>query len=142
MILDLQQGLADHGIKIPLATLCRWFGVARRTLYYKTARSAPRINPALAEPTKVLIEKNPSFGYRTIIWLLGFNKKLFAADVSVQSLARQKGPCGCTPQDQGIAIGGRPSEPAKGDGSRTFLGGTRWLDEAGARHELPYTRAA
>ncbi|MEM8970600.1 MAG: hypothetical protein AAGD43_00860 [Pseudomonadota bacterium] len=97
--------LADDGIKIPLAQVCRWFGVARRTLYYRSRKAAPRINLDLAEPFKELIETEPSFGYRTVAWLLGFNKKYAAADLSAQRRTGQAAPCWCTSQDQSIAIG-------------------------------------
>jgi len=56
VILRIQQGLAADGFIVPLAKLCRWFGVPRRTMYYKPVKAAPKINPAFAEPFKALIE--------------------------------------------------------------------------------------
>ncbi|MCB1311441.1 MAG: hypothetical protein KDK29_05930 [Sedimentitalea sp.] len=38
-----------------------------------------------AVPIKAMIEKEPSFGYRTVAWLLGFNKN------TVQRIFRIKG---------------------------------------------------
>jgi putative transposase len=35
MILNLQQGLRDEVCDVPLAKLCRWFAVPRRTVYYR-----------------------------------------------------------------------------------------------------------
>lgn len=35
MILFLQQGLLSDGITVPITKLCAWFGVPRRTVYYK-----------------------------------------------------------------------------------------------------------
>ena len=32
------------------------------------------VDPRFAEPIKVMIEQEPSFGYRTVAWLPGFNK--------------------------------------------------------------------
>ena len=34
-MLSVQQGLKDEGVAVPMTKLCRWFGVARRTTYYK-----------------------------------------------------------------------------------------------------------
>ena len=45
-----------EGVTVSIAKLYAWFGVPCRTVYYK--------------PTKVA----PSFGYRPVAWLLGFNK--------------------------------------------------------------------
>lgn len=49
-----------------IARLCDWFGVPRRTAYYKPVKAAPRIDPRFAEPIKTMIEEEPSFSYRTV----------------------------------------------------------------------------
>ena len=74
MIRTLHEGLLADGINVPLAKLCAWFGVPRRTVYYKPTKAAPKVDARFAEPIKAMIEKEPSFGYRTVAWLLGFNK--------------------------------------------------------------------
>ncbi len=70
MIRRIQQGLSAEGITVSIARLCAWFGVPRRTVYYKPVTAAPRIDPRFAEPIKAMIEEEPSFGYRTVAWLL------------------------------------------------------------------------
>ncbi|PPU03258.1 transposase, partial [Xanthomonas arboricola pv. guizotiae] len=62
------------GFEVSMVKLCRWFGVARRTVYYKPTKVAPKVQPKLAEPIKALIEAEPSFGYRTVAGLLDMNK--------------------------------------------------------------------
>ena len=74
MIQSIQQGLLADGVAVPLTKLCAWFGVPRRTVYYKPTKAAPKVDPRFADPIKAMIEKEPSFGYRTVAWLLGFNK--------------------------------------------------------------------
>lgn len=74
MIRTLHEGLLADGIAVPLTKLCAWFGVPRRTVYYKPTKAAPKIDSRFADPIKAMIEKEPSFGYRTVAWLLGFNK--------------------------------------------------------------------
>ncbi|NPD17274.1 hypothetical protein HOY34_18965 [Xinfangfangia sp. D13-10-4-6] len=37
MIQSIQQGLLSEDIKVPLTKLCAWFGVPRRTVYYRPA---------------------------------------------------------------------------------------------------------
>lgn len=68
MILRLQQGLLDEGIRASLSQLCRWFGVPRRTVYYQPTKAAPKVDEQLAVPIKAMIEENPSFGYRTVAY--------------------------------------------------------------------------
>jgi len=71
---SVQQGLKAEGIAVPMTKLCRWFGVARRTTYYKPTRSPARVKPELGEPIKEMIEAESSFGYRTVAALLGMNR--------------------------------------------------------------------
>ncbi len=74
MIEGLRQGLKDDGVTVSISKLCQWFNVPRRTVYYKSCKAPPRLNPAFVEPIKAMIEAEPSFGYRTVANLLGFNK--------------------------------------------------------------------
>ena len=68
-----------------IAKLCAWFGVARRTVYHTPTKAAPKVDPRFADPIKALIEQEPSFGYRTVAWRLGFNKN------TVQRIFQLKG---------------------------------------------------
>jgi putative transposase len=85
LIRSIQQGLLSEGIMVSIAKLCAWFGVARRAVYYTPAKAAPKVDPRFADPIKALIEQEPSFGYRTVAWLLGFNKN------TVQRIFQLKG---------------------------------------------------
>ncbi|RRH67080.1 hypothetical protein, partial [Falsigemmobacter faecalis] len=74
MILKLHQGLKGDGLQVSISQLCAWFGVARRSVYYRPTKALPRVNPAFAEPIRKMIEEQPSFGDRTVAWLPGLNK--------------------------------------------------------------------
>jgi hypothetical protein len=37
-MVSIQQGLRDDGFEVSMVKLCRWFGVARRTVYYQRPR--------------------------------------------------------------------------------------------------------
>lgn len=50
MIQSIHQGLLAEGIKVPLTKLCAWFGVPRRTVYYRPTKAAPKVDPRFAEP--------------------------------------------------------------------------------------------
>ncbi|MEM7768692.1 MAG: hypothetical protein AAF253_14600 [Pseudomonadota bacterium] len=71
MIRSLQQGLLADGVAVPITKLCAWFGVPRRSVYYKPIKAAPKLAPAIVAPIKKLIEDEPSFGYRTAAQPLG-----------------------------------------------------------------------
>ncbi|WP_104564702.1 integrase catalytic subunit [Xanthomonas arboricola] len=53
-MVTIQQGLRADGFEVSMVKLCRWFGVARRTVYYKPTKVAPKVQPKLAEPIKAL----------------------------------------------------------------------------------------
>ena len=74
MIEVIRQGLKEEGFEVPIAKLCRWFGVARRSVYNEPSRATPKEDLAFAKPMKAMIEEEPSFGYRTAANLIGFNK--------------------------------------------------------------------
>ena len=65
-MLSVQQGLKEGCIAVSTTKLCPWFGMARRTVYYRASRKPAPIRPELAGPIKELVEKVPSFGYRTV----------------------------------------------------------------------------
>ncbi|WP_420022813.1 hypothetical protein ACN9JG_09860 [Cereibacter azotoformans] len=94
MIRTLHEGLLADGITVPLTKLCAWFGVPRRTVYYKPTKAAPKVDPRLAEPIKAMIEKEPSFGYRTVAWLLGFNKNTVQRVFQLKNWQVRKRPIG------------------------------------------------
>jgi putative transposase len=84
-MVTIQQGLREEGFEVSMVKLCRWFGVARRSVYYRPSKAPSRIRPELAEPIKAMIEEEPSFGYRTVAGLLGMNKN------TVQRIFQLKG---------------------------------------------------
>ena len=94
MIRTLHEGLLAEGISVPLAKLCAWFGVPRRTIYYKPTKAAPKVDPRLADPIKAMIEAEPSFGYRTVAWLLGFNKNTVQRIFQIKGWQVRKRPIG------------------------------------------------
>lgn len=47
MIEAIRQGLKADGFEVSISKLCSWFGVARRSFYYKASRAAPHRQPGL-----------------------------------------------------------------------------------------------
>ena len=60
LILRLQQGLKQDGVTVSVSQLCRWFEVPRRTVYYRSIKSPPKVQESLASPIKQMIEAQPS----------------------------------------------------------------------------------
>lgn len=127
MILRVQQGLAEDGFNVPLAKLCRWFGVPRRTVYYKTVKSPPKVDIKYAEPIKAMIEESPSFGYRTVAHLLGFNKNTVQRIFQIMGWQVKKRAIGFRPRIQALpSVATAPNERWSTDLCRIWAGRDRW----------------
>lgn len=142
MILRVQQGLRNDGVAASLSQLFRWFEVPRRTMYYQSVKAKPKVAAQFAEPIKAMIEENPSFGYRTVAHLLGFNKNTVQRIFQIQGWQVRKRAIGMRPRIQGLALCGQGAERTLVDGSMPHLGWVRRLGIAGPGHRLPYARVA
>ena len=57
MIRTLHEGLRADGDEVSISKLCAWFGVPRRTVYYKPSKSAPKLDDKFVDPIKTMIEE-------------------------------------------------------------------------------------
>jgi len=131
MILRVQQGLREEGVAVGLSQLCRWFEVPRRTVYYKTVKAAPKIDARYAEPIKALIEDNPSFGYRTVAYLLGFNKNTVQRIFQLKGWQVKKRAVGMRPRIQALpSVAQAPNERWSTDLCRIWAGRDGWASLA------------
>lgn len=102
MIASIQQGLKADGFEVSIAKLCAWFGVLRRTVYYRPQSSPPTVQERFAGPIKALIEQDPSFGYRTVASLLGMNKNTVQRIFQLRGWQVKKRPVGNRPRVQAL----------------------------------------
>lgn len=102
MIEAIRQGPKADGFEVSISQLRRWFGFARRTIYYRPQKAAPKVQPRVAEPVKALIEQEPSFGYRTVAALLGFNKNTVQRLFQAQGWQVKKRPVGRRPRVEAL----------------------------------------
>ncbi len=68
-----------------LSRLCRWLGVPRRSLYYRPRGRRRAVDPDKARAVKAVIERFPTYGYRRIAAVLGWNRKV------VQRICQRRG---------------------------------------------------
>lgn len=127
MIRTLHEGLLADGLAVPLTKLCAWFGVPRRTIYYRPTKAAPKVDPRFAGPIKAMIEKEPSFGYRTVAWLLGFNKNTVQRIFQIKGWQVRKRPIGMRPRIEAIpSVATAPNERWSTDLCRVWAGRDGW----------------
>jgi putative transposase len=102
MIATIKQGLEEDGIQVLMTKLCRWFEVVRRTVYYRPNKAKPRVQERFEAPIKAMIEEEPSFGYRTVAGLLGFNKNTAQRVFQLRGWQIKKRPVGFRPGVQAM----------------------------------------
>ena len=90
MIKTIRQGLLEEGFDVSISKRCRWFGVPRRSFYYRPVNGTPKVKPEA--PMKALIEQEPPFGYWTVAWLLDMNKNTVQRIFQVRGWQVRSGP--------------------------------------------------
>ena len=127
-MVTIRQGLKEDGYAVSMVKLCRWFGVARRSVYYRSRRSPPKVKAALADPIKALIEAEPSFGYRTVAGLLEMNKNTVQRIFQLKGWQVRKRAVGSRPRIEAkVSVAERPDERWATDLCRVWGGRDGWL---------------
>ena len=130
MIRTLHEGLLADGIAVPLTKLCAWFGVPRRTVYYKPTKAAPKVDPALCR-TDQGDDREGAFlrlSHRGLA--SGLQQEHGAAHLPDQGLAGAQAPDRHAAPHRSGAIGGHGPERTLVHGPVPRLVGARWLDDA------------
>jgi len=127
VIETIRQGLQAEGITVSIAKLCRWFNVPRRTVYYRPVKAAPKVDKRFSEPIKAMIEESPSFGYRTVAHLLGFNKNTVQRVFQLMGWQVKKRAIGFRPRIQAMpSVATAPNERWSTDLCRIWAGRDGW----------------
>ena len=123
----MQAELEAEGHKVSLSKLCRWLGISRRTLYYQPKRRKNPLDEEKVARVKEVIERFPTYGYRRIAVVLGWNRKV------VQRICQRKGwqvrkrSRGSRPRAKGlISVASRPNERWATDLTMVWCGRDRW----------------
>ena len=48
MIETIRQGLKQDGFDVAVNKICQWFDIPRRTVYYKSVKTAPKVQERFA----------------------------------------------------------------------------------------------
>ena len=97
------------------------------TVYYKTTKAAPKVDLRFANPIKEMIEKEPSFGYRTVAWPLGFNKNTVQRIFQIKGWQVRKRPIGMRPRIEVMpSVATAPNERWSTDLCRVWSGRDGW----------------
>ena len=123
--------MKEEGIQVPMTKLCAWFEVPRRTMYYRTVKSAPKVQERFEKPIKEMIEQDPSFGYRTVAALLNFNKNTVQRIFQIRGWQVKRRPIGFRPRVQAMpSVAQHPNERWSTDLCRVWAGRDGWASLA------------
>jgi len=111
--MQVQSEMKQEGYHVTISQLSRWFGIPRRTLYYRPRTRKRKLDEERVRKVKEKIKEFPTYGYRRIAFLTGMNKK------AVQRILQLKGW-----QVKKRSKGHRPR--AKAMPSRSTMPNTRW----------------
>ncbi len=127
MIETIHQGLKEEGVVVSISKLCKWFNVPRRTVYYRPVKAQPVVQARFSEPIKAMIEESPSFGYRTVAQLLGFNKNTVQRVFQLMGWQVRKRPVGFRPRAQSMpSVALKPNSRWSTDMCRIWAGRDGW----------------
>lgn len=127
MIETIHQGLKEEGVVVSISKLCKWFDVPRRTVYYRPVKAEPVVQARFSEPIKAMIEESPSFGYRTVAHLLGFNKNTVQRVFQLMGWQVRKRPVGFRPRVQSMpSVALKPNSRWSTDMCRIWAGRDGW----------------
>ena len=120
-----------EGTEVSVSKICRWFGLPRRSWYYRSVKAAPKVQEHLVTPIKAMIEENPSFGYRTVAALLGFNKNTVQRIFQLKGWQVRKRPVGFRPRIQALpSVASAPNQRWATDLCRIWAGRDGWCSLA------------
>ena len=120
MIEAIRQGLKQDGFAISISKLCWWFEIPRRTVNFTPTKAPAKVQERFVKPIKEMIERNPSFGYRTVAHLLEFNKNTVQRIFQLKGWQVRKRPVGMRPRVEDLpSVAEKPNERWATDMCRT-----------------------
>jgi putative transposase len=124
-----------EGSAVSIAKLCRWFGVARSSFYYRPERSPspPVIDAEVCEQIRAAIEENPTHGVRMITAVVRkkaerpVNRKKVHRIIKLNGWQVWRKPQGKRPRVKGwTSRASRPNERWAVDATHVFCGHDGW----------------
>src|SRR3990167_4229538 len=103
----------------------------RRIIYYRSTKAAPKVQEHFLKPIKAMLEKNPSFGCRTVARLLGFNMSTVHRIFQLKGWQVHKRPVGFGPRIPALpSVAKAPHGRWAPDLCRVWAGRDGWASQA------------
>ncbi|WP_353661657.1 IS3 family transposase [Hydrogenimonas sp. SS33] len=125
--MQVQSEMRNEGHSISITKLCRLFGIARRSFYYKPTRRTPKLDEERVQKVKEKMETFPTYGYRRLALLLGMNKKAVQRILQIKGWQVRKRSKGHRPRAKAMpSRSQRPDQRWAIDMTRVYSGKDGW----------------
>lgn len=94
--------MRSEGKTVTLSQIAKWFGIPRRTLYYRPRKRIRRVSAELESHVKMMMEKFPTYGYRRIAVLIKANRKSVQRILQIRNWQVRRRPKGSRPRAQAM----------------------------------------
>ena len=121
--MGVQGQLKQEGHAVSMSQLCRWFGMPRRTVYYRPASRAVVQNPVLKAQVFEALNQFPTYGYRRLAVVLGSNEKPVQRILQLNGWQVRKRPAGKRPRAQAMpSVSAAPNQRWATDTAMVWCG--------------------
>ncbi len=125
--MQVQSEMKQEGHHVSISKLSRWFGIPRRTLYYRPKDRTPKLDEDRVQRVKEKMQEFPTYGYRRLALLLGMNKKAVQRILQLKGWQVKKRAKGFRPRAKAIpSCSDRPNTRWAIDMTRVWCGKDRW----------------
>ena len=119
--------MKEEGLEVSVAKLCRWLGISRSSVYYRPKARQRVVDEMKARRVKDIIERFPTYGYRRIARLLGWNHKVVQRICQIKGWQVRKRPKGHRPRVKSLpSVASTPNQRWATDIARIWCGRDRW----------------
>jgi putative transposase len=137
LVLDIIQGKttiseASRAFDLNPSEVEQWVGEGKHGMENALrTKAAPKLQDHFVKPIKAMIEENPSFGYRTVAHLLGFNKNTVQRIFQLKGWQVRKRPVGFRPRILALpSVAKAPDERWATDLCRVWIRRDSWASLA------------
>lgn len=125
--MHVRSEMIEEGHKVGITQLGRWFGIPRRTLYYRPKQRKRELDPVKVEKVKKAMETFSSYGYRRLANETGLNKKAVQRILQRKGWQVRKRPKGHRPRAKAMpSVSAYPDQRWAIDMTRAWCGRDGW----------------
>jgi len=126
-VMHIRSEMIEKGHRVSITQLGRWFGIPRRTLYYRPKQRKWKLDPVKVQKVKAAMERFSTYGYRRLANETGMNKKAVQRILHLKGWQVRKRPKGARPPAKAMpSVSISPNQRWAIDMTRVWCGSDGW----------------